>query len=98
MLVVMQDIDKKQDAALADIDKHSESLRHLRVQGEEVISLDMTHRVAVQRVRHLETDLAVANSQRASMHLMEAEQEVDTLKKRFQQVHFKLVIAVQQGR
>ncbi len=89
ILVLLQDIDKKQDAALADIDKHTKSLRHLRAAGEEVISLDMTHRVAVQRVRDLETDLAVANSRRASMHLVEAEQEVVTLKKRFQKVQFQ---------
>ncbi|DBB14896.1 TPA: hypothetical protein ACH3X3_004497 [Trebouxia sp. C0006] len=80
----LRDIYKKQNAALAEMDKHTESLRHLRVRGEDVISLDMTHRVAVQRVRDLETDLAVANSRRASMHLVEAEQEVVALKKRFQ--------------
>jgi len=86
MFILLQDIYKKQNAALAEMDKHTESLRHLRVRGEDVISLDMTHRVAVQRVRDLETDLAVANSRRASMHLVEAEQEVVTLKKRFQKV------------
>ena len=88
MLVLMQDIDKKQDAALAALDKHTKSLRHLRVRGEEVISLDMTHRVAVQRVRDLEADLAAANIRRASMRLVEAEQEVVTLKKTFQKVTF----------
>jgi len=86
MLILLQDIYKKQNAALAEMDKHTESLRHLRVRGEDVISLDMTHRVAVQRVRDLETDLAVANSRRASMHLVEAEQDVVALKKRFQKV------------
>jgi len=48
----------------------------------------MAHTVAVQRVRNLETDLAAANSQRASMRLVEAEQEVVTLKKTFQKVTF----------
>jgi hypothetical protein len=87
-MLLLQDIDKKQDAALADIDKHTKSLRHLRARGEEVISLVMAHTVAVQRVRNLETDLAAANSQRASMRLVEAEQEVVTLKKTFQKVTF----------
>ena len=86
MVSLLQDIDKKQDAALADIDKHTKSLRHLRVRAEDIINLDMTHRVAMQRVRDLET---VANSRTASKHLVEAKQELVALKKRFEKVQFQ---------
>lgn len=85
---MLQDIDKKQDAALKDISRHSKSVKHLRAWGEDVITLHMTHRVAVQRVRTLEADLAKSNNTRGSMRklLVEAEQEVTNLKKTFQKV------------
>lgn len=91
----MRDIDKKQDAALADIDKHTKSLRHLRVRAEDIINLDMTHRVAMQRVRDLET---VANSQTASKHLVEAKQELVALKKRFEKVVWPEVTTSEQDK
>ena len=52
----------------------------------------MSHRVAVQRVRNLEADLAESNKPKGSMQkrLVEAEQEVTNLKKTFQKVHICL--------
>lgn len=78
------DIDRKQDAAASDIRKYTKKLHHLQGWGEEVISVELAHQVAIRQVEMMrEVPAAAANTARHSMCLVEVEQEAVAVRKRF---------------
>lgn len=85
-MYVVQDIDRKQDAAASDIRKYTKKLHQLQGWGEEVISVELAHQVAIRQVEMMREVPAAAHTARHSMCLVEVEQEVAAVRKRFQKV------------
>ena len=94
-MYIVQDIDRKQDAAASDIRKYTKKLHHLQGWGEEVISVELAHQVAIRQVEMMrEVPAAAANTARHSMCLVEVEQEAVAVRKRFRKVSSNLSVSV----